>query len=99
MGHSRKDIASMGRCTFDAIAMIYASFAGLGIDVEVLQIIVEIDGTGAEVSSEERRMCREDCRHVYSSLLRQWQCDAGQPFVEMDNNGSLPFVCDILRVS
>ncbi len=41
----------MCACPFDTIPMVDAAFTGLRVDIKVLQVIVEIDGSSAEIPS------------------------------------------------
>lgn len=74
MGDGGEDICGVGCRALYAVAMIYASLASLCIDVEPLQIVVEIDVAGAEVSTEKSGVCSEDGRAIYPPSLRQGQC-------------------------
>jgi hypothetical protein len=71
----------------------------LGVDVEVLEIVVEIDRAGAEVATEERGVGGEDGGNIDAALLAERDRDTCQPFVELDNDGSLLLMVDILEGS
>ncbi len=87
-----EDVAGVGGGALDAVPVVDASLAGLGVDVEPLQVVVEVDGTGAEVASEERGVRGEDGRHVDPSPLGQRQGHSGEPLVEMCDDGFLLLV-------
>jgi len=42
-----EDISTMSRGSLDAVSMVNSPLPSFVVDVEVLEIIVEIDGTGA----------------------------------------------------
>ena len=87
MRHRRKHIRTMRRRTFYAIPMIDPALARLMIDIKVLKVVVEIDGTGTEVSTEESSVGCEDCRNVDVALSAEGDSEASLPFVEMGDNG------------
>ena len=86
----------MSRCPLYAVAVVDASLPSLSIAIEVLEIIIEVDRTGAEVPPKKRGVSRKDCCYIYPSLLRQRQRDSGQPFVEMGNDSLFLFMGDEL---
>ena len=51
MRNGGEDISGMSSSAFDAVAVIDAAAAGFGITVEVLEIVIEIDRAGAEVTA------------------------------------------------
>lgn len=53
-----ENVRTVGRGSLDAVSVIDSAFPGFLVDIEVCEVVVEIDGTGAEVSSEERRVGR-----------------------------------------
>ena len=86
------------RCTaFDAVSMVDATFPGFVIDVEVLEVIVEIDGTSAQVTSEECGVGGEDGRHIDFAFSAERKSNTCKPLVELRNHSSLFFVVDILQ--
>lgn len=98
VGDGGEDIAGMRRCSLDTIPVVDAAVPRLGVDVEVLQVIVEIDGAGAEVSSEEGSVRGEDGRDINAALLAQRQGHAGKPLVEVGDDGLVLLVGDILEI-
>jgi hypothetical protein len=87
-----EDVGRVCGCSLDAVAMVYSSFAGFVINIEILQIVVKVDGTGAEVSSEERGMGCEDGCDVDAAFSAEGESDTSKPFVEMGNDSSLGLV-------
>lgn len=61
-----------------------------------MQVVVEVDVSGAEVSSEQSSVGGEDCGYIDAPALAKGKGDTCQPFVELYNNGSFRFVGDIL---
>jgi len=91
-----EDIGGMRRGALNTVAVVYATLAGLGIHIEVLQIIVEVDGAGAEVAAKQRGVRGEDGGDIDAALLAQRDCYPGKPFVELNNDRALPLVKDVL---
>lgn len=77
----------MSGSSFNAIPVVDAALSRFGIDVKELEVIVEINRAGAEVSSQESGMGGEDGRNINSPLLGKGQSNTGQPFVEVGNDG------------
>lgn len=69
MGDSSEDVARMSSSTFNAIPMVDTALSSLGIDIEELQVVVEINRAGTEIPSQESGMGREDGRNINPSLL------------------------------
>ena len=69
---SSKNIRGVRCCPFNAVPMVDTAISCFRIDIKELQIIVEINGAGAEVTAEEGGMRSENRRDVYSTLLAQW---------------------------
>ena len=94
-----EDIRRVGGGPFDAISVIDAPFASLSINVKVLQIVVEVDGAGAEVSTEEGGMSGENGGDVHPPFLGQGECYTCKPFMEVSYDGPFGFVIHILRAA
>lgn len=92
----REDVARVRGRALDAVAVVDAALARLGVHVKVLQVVVEVDGAGAEVAPEQRRVRREDGRHVDAALLAEGQGDTREPFVEVGDDGLFLLVRDEL---
>lgn len=89
----------MSSGSFNAIAMVNASFAGFVVDIKVLQIIIEIDGSCAEVSSEESGVGGEYRRDINSTFSAKGKCNSSKPFMEMSNDGFRSLVRDKLLLA
>lgn len=96
VGDGGEDVARVGGGALDAVAVVDAALAGLGVDVEALQVVVEVDGAGAEVAAEEGGVGGEDGGDVDAALLGEGEGDAGEPLVEVGNDGLGFFVADKL---
>lgn len=86
----------MSRGSLDTISMIDTTFPCLCVHVKILQVIVEIHRSGAEISPQERGMCSKYCSDIDSPLFGQWKSYTSQPFVKMGNNCLLSLVGDKL---
>lgn len=82
----RKDIRTVRGRPLDTVSMVDTPLTGLVIYVKVLQVVVEIDGTGAEVSSEKSGVSGEDGGDVDVSLPAERDREPCQPLVEMCND-------------
>lgn len=89
VGNRGEDVACVGSGTLDAVPVINAALACLGVHVEMLQVVVEIDRTGTEVTAQQCRVRSEYGRDIDLSLFGKRQRDAGQPFVKMRDDRSL----------
>lgn len=87
----------MGGTALYAVSVVNASLTSFRIAVEVLQVVVEVDRAGAEVSSEERGVRGEDGGNIYPALFAEGESNAGEPFVELANDGPFFLVIHILR--
>jgi hypothetical protein len=83
-----KDICAVCGRTFDAIPVVDTTLSGLVIDIEVLKVVVKVDGASTQVPAEEGRMCREDGGDVDVPLPTEGNGHPGLPFVEMRDDGS-----------
>jgi len=66
----------------------------IGVRVYLVEIVIEVWVTGAQVAAEYRRVSGEDCRDVDVPRPADDQSDGGQPLVEMTDDigrfGQLP---------
>ena len=65
---SRENIGGVGAGTFDAITVVDAALACFVVDIKKLQVVVKVNGTGAEVSAQEGGVCGEDGGDVDASF-------------------------------
>ena len=64
-----EDVSCMRCSPFDAISVVYAALASLGINIKVLEVVVEVNRPSAKISPKECSVCGKYGRYVYSSLL------------------------------
>jgi hypothetical protein len=95
--HGCEDIGSMSSGSFNAISVVYASLAGLGVDIKVLQVVVEVDRACAQVPAEEGGVRGEDGRDIDLALFGKGKSNACEPFVELSDYSSLGFSRDELK--
>ena len=76
--------------------MVYAALARFMVDVEVLEVVVKVDGAGAEVEAEEGGVGGKDSGDVDVSLAAEGDSEAGLPFVEVGDNGAVELARDVL---
>ena len=94
--NSHENVGAVGRRVLDAVAVVDAALAGLMVDVEVLEVVVKVDGAGAEVAAEEGGMGGKDSGDVDVSLAAEGDGEAGLPFVEVGDNGAVELARDVL---
>ena len=87
MTDGSEDVRTMSCGSFDTISMVDSSFACFVVYVEVLEVVVEINGAGAEVSAQERGVRGEDGRDVDVALATERDPYPREPFVEMGDDG------------
>lgn len=56
------------------------------LPAHILQVVVEVHGTGTQVSPKQRGVGSEDCGHRQPPGTAQAEPDARQPFMEMRNH-------------
>lgn len=78
--------------------MVNPTLAGFVVDVEILEVVVEIYGSGAEVASEEGCVCSEDGTDVDVPFSAQRDRQTGLPFVEMCDDGGGEVGGDVLSI-
>lgn len=91
-----EDVASVCGSALYAVSVVDTSLSSLSIDIEVLEIVVEIDGTSTEITTQKSGVGGEDGGHINSALLGQRQSNTGQPLVEVGNDSLLLLVADKL---
>lgn len=87
MTNSSKHIGTMRRTPLNAITMINPPLARFVVDIKVGEVVVKVDGTSAEVSSEESRVRSEDGGDVDVAFATEGDRETGEPFVEVGDDG------------
>jgi len=64
-----KDISGVGGGSLDAVSMVNATLSSFSIHVKPLEVVVEVDRSGAEISSEEGGVGGENCGYIDSALF------------------------------
>ena len=83
--------------TLDAVAMVNTAFSCLVIYVKVLEVVVEVDASGAEVSAEEGCVSSKDCCDVDVTFATERNGKASLPFVKVCYNCELKLAGDVLK--
>lgn len=86
MADGGEDVGGMRGCPLDAVSVVDTSLSGFMINVEVLEVVVEVYGAGAEVSAEEGSVSGKDSGDVDVSLSAQRDGQTGLPLVEVSDN-------------
>jgi hypothetical protein len=81
------------------LPVVDTPLAGLVVDVKVLQVVVEINTAGTEVSTEQGSVRGEDGRDVDMPLSAEGDSETGLPFVEVGDDGGLGLSARELVVS
>lgn len=74
--------------TLDAIPVIDATLASFMVDIKVAEVIVKIDATGTEVTTEEGGMGGEDGCDVNVAFATKGDTHTREPFVEVRDDGA-----------
>jgi hypothetical protein len=82
-----------------SLPVVDTPFTSLVVDVKVLKIVVEINTTSTQVSSEQGSVGSENGSDVDMPLSTEGNSETSLPFVEMSNDGSLGFSASKLLVS
>jgi hypothetical protein len=77
MAHRGEHVRGVSGCTFDAVAVVYPALAGFVVNVKELQIVVEVDGAGTQISTEESGVGGEYRRNVNSSFSAEGEGNSG----------------------
>jgi hypothetical protein len=86
VGYSGEDICTMGCAAFDAISVVYTTFSCLMVDIEILKIVVKIDGAGAEIAAKKSGVSGEYGSDVDVSFPTKWDSNTGLPLVKVGND-------------
>lgn len=95
--YSGEDVRGMGSCSLNAVSVVDTTLSSLRVHVKVLQVVVEVDGSSAQVSAQQRCVCREDGRNVDAPLLAEGECHPSEPFVELRDYCPRLVVVNVLR--
>jgi hypothetical protein len=82
-----EDVGAVRRGPLDAVPVVDTTLARLVIDVKEGEVVVEVDGTGAEVTTEEGGVGGEDGRNVNVTLPAEGNTETSLPLVEVGDDG------------
>ena len=97
MRNRSENIRAVCRRTFDTVSVVNAALARFVVDVKVLEVVVKVDGAGAEIASEKGRVGGEHGRDVDMALAKEGDGEASLPLVEVGDNGLVSLAGDVLR--
>jgi hypothetical protein len=97
MRHRRKHICAVCRRALYAVPMVDTPFACLVIDVKVLQVVVKVDGAGAEVATEEGGVGGEDGGDIDVALPAEGNGKPRLPLVEVGDDGGIELAGNVLH--
>ena len=87
MTNSGEDIRTVRSSTLNAVSVVDPALAGLRVDVEELQVVVEVHITSTKVTAKQGGVGGEDGSDVEVALANENEGYTCQPFVDLRNNG------------
>jgi hypothetical protein len=96
MADRGEDISRVCGTTLDTVAVVDATLPRFGVDIKVLQVVVEIDRTGTEISAQQGGMGGEDGGDVDLSFPAEGEGDTREPLVELRDDGTLLLMVGVL---
>lgn len=81
--HCGEHVGAMSGGSFHAVAMVDATIAGLFVQIERGDVVVEVAMAGAQVAAEQGGVRGKYGRDVEATRPRQDETDAGHPFVKV----------------
>lgn len=97
MGYGSENIRAMCGRALDAVSVIDPTFSCFVVDIKVLEVVVEIDGASAKVSTQKGRVRCEDGCYVDVAFAAEGDGEARLPLVEMGDDGCVELARDILH--
>lgn len=96
MRHGSEHVRTVCSRAFNAVSVIDATLASFMVHIKVLEIVVEVDGTSAEISAEEGCMrCEHSC-HIDVALAAKRYGETCLPLMEMGNDSCMCLAGDVL---
>lgn len=96
VGDCCEDIGRVRRGSLNAVAVVNTTLSSLSVHIKVLEVVVEINRASAKIATKEGGVGGEDGGNVDAALLAEGYCYTCQPLVELDDDGSLLLVEDVL---
>jgi hypothetical protein len=97
MRYSSKYIGTVCGGALDTVSVVDSALSGFVVDIEVLEVVVEVDGAGTEVSAKEGGVRREYGRYVDMTFATKGDSEASLPFVEVGDDGCVELARHILH--
>lgn len=97
MRNGREDVRAVRRGTLDAIAVVDPAFACFVIDIEILQVVVKINGARAEITSKQCCVGRKNSRNIDVSFAAQRNGKSSLPLMEMCDDSLRELMRHILQ--
>jgi len=97
VGYGGENIRAVSSGSFDAISMVDSPLSSFVVDVEILKIVVEVDGAGTQVTTKKGCMCSKDSGNVDMTFTTKGDCKTSLPLVEVGNDSSGQLPRDILH--
>lgn len=72
VGNRGEDIARVSGSAFYAVPVVDASLSSLCINIEILEIVVKVDVTSTEITTEKGSVGGEDGSNIDAALLAKW---------------------------
>ena len=69
--------------------VVDTSLSSFVVNIEILQVVVEVDASSTQISTEQGCVSSEDGGHVDVSLSAKRNSQTSLPFVEMGNDSCL----------
>lgn len=68
MRYRSKDVRAMCSSSFDTVSVVDASFTSFVVDIKVLEVVIEVHASCAEISPQQGSVGRKDSCDVDMSL-------------------------------
>ena len=82
--------------TLDAVPVVDTALSRFVVDIEVLEIVVEVDGAGTEITTEQGSMGGKHRCDIDVPLAQERDGETSLPLVEVGDHGLVELACDIL---
>lgn len=90
-------ICAVRGSAFNAVAVIYATFASFMVNIKVGKIVVEIDTSSTEIATEKCCVCGKNGGNINVAFTGEGDGKSCLPFVEVGNYSCVGLACNILR--
>jgi hypothetical protein len=97
MRYSSEYIGAVCSGALNTVSVVDSALSGFVVDIEVLEVVVEVDGAGTEVSTKECGMRREYGRYVDMTFPTKGDSEACLPFMEVGDDSCVKLARHILQ--